>query len=105
MSFRDIEDPNANLETILDKIGGHKPKEVTGPLDRFSLPRFNLKRELQEAFGLVLLYFGITIAGSYYNPGSRFAGGYADLLYGWQFGTLVMISGAIIIYDAITRKA
>lgn len=105
LSLREIQDPNANIDTILDRIGAHKPTEVTNPLQRFSLPKFNLKRELQGACGLALVYFGITIAGSYYDPGSRFSGGYASLIYGWQLGTLGIIAGGIIIYDALLRKA
>lgn len=53
--------------------------------------------------GIILLYVGITTAGSFYSPASRLYGELAMLFYMRQGGTLAEIAGAILIYDSFRR--
>lgn len=48
--------------------------------------------------GLFLLYFGIWNMGGFYLPGSRLSGSLAIFWYVWQIGTLLEITGAILVY-------
>lgn len=58
----------------------------------------------QVAVGIICVYFGLTSTGSYYQPASRFSGDIATVFYGYQLGTLIVIFGCFLAYDAF-RKA
>jgi hypothetical protein len=51
-----------------------------------------------------LVFFGITLGGSYYGPASgRFAGTVATVVYQWQLGTVMIVAGVIAAYDAVKK--
>lgn len=53
--------------------------------------------------GGFLIAFGVINAGSYYEEASRMGGTLANIFYTYQLGTLFMILGAFIGYDAVRR--
>lgn len=53
--------------------------------------------------GLIVLWFGIFNAGSFYGISSRFSGDLANLFYVWQVGNVLEIIGVIAVYhNALT---
>jgi hypothetical protein len=57
----------------------------------------------QAAVGLIVIFFGLTSTGSYYESSSRFSGILAQVFYQWQLGTMIAIFGSLMIYDAIKK--
>ena len=70
---------------------------------KFALPSLKLGALLiaQLAVGLILLFIGVSAAGSYFSPTGKFGGILATLFYSYQLGTLLIITGTIFIYDVV----
>jgi hypothetical protein len=70
----------------------------------FSLDNINITVDelkyygLRCGVGLLILWFGVTNAGSYYLPATRLMNEPATFFYSWQIANLLIISGALIIY-------
>lgn len=66
-------------------------------------PRLALKIAIPILGGIVLIWFGLTTTGSYFETSSRFGGILSVIWYGWQLGNLLAMIGVILIYDSIKR--
>lgn len=78
-----------------------QPNKVKIPfsLDNIHITVDDLKYYgLRCGIGLVVLYLGITNAGSYYLPTTRLMNAPATFFYSWQVANLLIISGSLIIY-------
>jgi hypothetical protein len=51
--------------------------------------------------GLIILWFGIFNAGSFYGTSSRFSGALANLFYVWQVGNVLEIIGVVAVYHNV----
>ena len=53
--------------------------------------------------GIVVLWFGIFNAGSFYAQGTRFSGQLATIFYTWQIGNILEVIGCIAVYHGLTK--
>ena len=93
----------------------NKQKYVTGLKGKLSSLNFNFRmfkinKPLIKSLAIripviaILLWFGITTAGSYFGPASgKFSGELANLFYVSQVGNLLIILGCIIGYDTVRK--
>lgn len=52
--------------------------------------------------GLIIIVTGVSAAGSYFGSASeKFSGIFATIFYSYQLGNVLIISGIILIYDAV----
>ena len=54
--------------------------------------------------GLLLIWAGATNAGSYFMPGTRLGEPMSTFFYTWQLGTVMIVSGCLLIYHRFTRR-
>jgi hypothetical protein len=66
-------------------------------------PRIALKVAIPCMMGIVLIWFGLTTTGSYFEQASRFGGLLSTIWYGWQLGNFLAMIGTVLIYDSIKR--
>ena len=65
---------------------------------------FSLWIAAELAIAGILLFFGVTLDGSYYGPASgRFTGMLATVFYQYRVGVLMMIFGGVAMCDAFKR--
>jgi len=88
-----------------------KEKQFIPPEDRVQVSDIKMNIDwkkmggliAQVGVGIVAVWFGLTSTGSFYEPASRFSGELATIFYGYQLGTLFVVLGCLLGYDAIRR--
>ena len=85
-----------------------KRKEIHIHIPEFpKLTKLSLKSKIpsiiEGVVGVGITWFGVYNAGSYYMTATRFGGGLADMFYTNQLGTILIVVGLILCYDAVKR--
>jgi len=113
MAFREIkqfQNVDENLFEPADTIGRVRAATQGDPILRFRgflhhpLALLSFGVAVEFVIAIVLVYFGITLGGSYYGPVSgKFTGTLATIFYQWQVGTMMSTIGLITAYDAVKK--
>lgn len=116
MAFREIKsfgkvdenlfEPEQRSESVRATTASGFHLRFPGFLHLFSPAALNLSLWVAAELAIagLLLYFGVTLDGSYYGPASgKFAGLLATIFYSYRVGILMMIFGGIAMCDAFKR--
>jgi hypothetical protein len=60
---------------------------------------------LQVLGGIILIWFGLTSTGSYYQSLTRFTGILAKVFYEYQLGTVIAMAGVLLIYHTLAKRS
>ena len=81
-------------QPVLDTPVQHEGRNLTG----YARP------VLQVLGGIILIWFGLTSTGSYFQPFTRFTGTLATVFYEYQLGTVIVMTGVLLIYHTLARN-
>lgn len=112
MAFREIkfQQPDENLFEPARPIEQIRAATQTDTFLRLRgflhhpLALLSLNVAIELGIAAILVFFGVTLGGSYYGPASgKFNGTLATIFYVWQVGTIMTILGVVLAHDAIKK--
>ena len=112
--YRKVDDttpaPKPLLPVILDKIQNRpasvrQTRSIRIGIRTLTIPSFSRQAVkvavAKGAIGTVLLWQGISIAGSYFYAATKFKEFMADLAYTYQGGTILLVLGLLVLYEML----
>jgi hypothetical protein len=96
MAYKVIEPENID---IYDTPTHTTKKKVPFSFDNINITTSEMWHyAIWGAIGLLILWVGITNAGSYYLPATRLSNTPATFFYSWQMGNIFIITGILTLY-------